>query len=101
INIVPLQDNAFTNCKSELKYFEAAVVGTITIASPVHSFKRAIRHGENGLLAHAQDWDAALREAVLAIERGGQMSDTATADALDRYSPEAQVSAIRKVLLSE
>ena len=26
LNIVPLQTNIFTNCKSELKYFEAAIV---------------------------------------------------------------------------
>ncbi len=34
INISPLQNNLFTNCKSELKYFEAAIAGTITIATP-------------------------------------------------------------------
>ena len=34
INIVPLVDNVFTKCKSELKYFEAAAVGTLTVASP-------------------------------------------------------------------
>ncbi|MGH8605409.1 MAG: glycosyltransferase family 1 protein, partial [Gammaproteobacteria bacterium] len=34
INLVPLQYNTFTHCKSELKYFEAAAVGTISVASP-------------------------------------------------------------------
>lgn len=48
INIAPLQDNLFTNCKSELKYFEAAIVGTATIASPTYTFLRAIRPGDNG-----------------------------------------------------
>ena len=53
---MPLQYNAFTNCKSELKYFEAAVVGTQTIASPMFTYARAIRHGENGYLAQAHQW---------------------------------------------
>jgi len=34
IVIAPLQENVFTNCKSELKYFEAAIVGTIPSYSP-------------------------------------------------------------------
>ncbi|MEY4537509.1 MAG: hypothetical protein RL171_1660, partial [Pseudomonadota bacterium] len=32
-NLVPLQTNEFTHCKSELKYVDAANVGTLTIAA--------------------------------------------------------------------
>ena len=53
INISPLQNNLFTNCKSELKYFEAAIAGTITVATPTYAFSRAIVDGENGFLAKA------------------------------------------------
>lgn len=42
ISLAPLQDNIFTNSKSELKFFEAAVVGTLTIASPTFTFAQAI-----------------------------------------------------------
>ena len=42
INIAPLQDNVFTNCKSELKFFEAAICGTLTLASPTFCFRNAI-----------------------------------------------------------
>jgi len=61
VNIVPLQDNPFTNCKSELKYFEAAVVGTVTIASPIYSFASAIDDGANGYLANSYEWFNKLR----------------------------------------
>lgn len=64
INIAPLQDNTFTNCKSELKFFEAAIVGTWTIATPTYTFARAIDDGRTGRLAHAHQWDEALNEAV-------------------------------------
>jgi glycosyltransferase involved in cell wall biosynthesis len=64
INIVPLQENAFTNCKSELKFFEAAAVGTWTVATPTSTYGAAISHGETGLLAHAHEWDDRLQEAV-------------------------------------
>ncbi len=56
INIAPLLINDFTNCKSELKFFEAAVVETPTIASPTYTFKKAISDGKNGFLAEPGEW---------------------------------------------
>ena len=56
VNIAPLVINDFTNCKSELKFFEAAVVETTTIASPSFTFKEAIKDGENGFLAKPGEW---------------------------------------------
>ena len=56
VNIAPLVINDFTNCKSELKFFEAAVVETTTVASPNYSFKKAIVDGENGFLAKPGEW---------------------------------------------
>lgn len=50
LNLIPLQDNYFTNCKSELKYFEAAIAGTISIASPTFVYKQCITDGLNGFL---------------------------------------------------
>ena len=56
VNIAPLTINDFTNCKSELKFFEAAAVETTTIASPTYTFKKAIKDGENGFLAQPGEW---------------------------------------------
>lgn len=56
VNIAPLVINDFTNCKSELKFFEAAAVETTTIASPTYAFRKAIEDGENGFLAKPGDW---------------------------------------------
>lgn len=56
VNIAPLVINDFTNCKSELKFFEAAAVETTTIASPNYSFKKAITDGKNGFLAKPGKW---------------------------------------------
>ncbi|MBQ3280062.1 glycosyltransferase [Candidatus Saccharibacteria bacterium] len=56
VNIAPLVISEFTNCKSELKFFEAAVVETITIASPTYAFKKAISDGKNGFLAQPGEW---------------------------------------------
>lgn len=56
VNIAPLEVNVFTNCKSELKFFEAAVVETTTIASPAYAFKKAIQDGKNGFLVEPGGW---------------------------------------------
>src|SRR3984885_6835351 len=68
INIAPLQDNSFTNCKSELKFFEAAICGTLTLASPTVSFRNSIAHGKTGFLVPSHAWDLALEEAVAVVE---------------------------------
>ena len=52
INIAPLEvGNPFCEAKSELKFFESALVDVPTIASPTGPFRRAIRHGVTGFLA--------------------------------------------------
>ena len=56
VNIAPLVVNDFTNCKSELKFFEAGVVETTTIASPTYAFRQAISDDENGFLAQPGEW---------------------------------------------
>ncbi|MEX2381507.1 MAG: hypothetical protein WD490_03920, partial [Opitutales bacterium] len=48
INIVPLQENDFTHCKSELKFFEAAVLGTLTVASPTYTYQHDIQMSQDG-----------------------------------------------------
>ena len=57
VNLAPLVVNDFTNCKSELKFFEAAVAETTTIASPTFAFKHAIEDGRTGFLAQTpNEW---------------------------------------------
>jgi glycosyltransferase involved in cell wall biosynthesis len=64
INIAPLQETVFTNCKSELKYFDAGAVAVPTLASPTFTMARAIRDGENGRLVDADQWGEALLNLV-------------------------------------
>ncbi len=88
LNLTPLQENRFTNCKSELKYFEAAVTGTLTVASPTYAFRKAIRDGENGFLANGGEWVAKIQSAIEAI-RGTkgcpEILERGRRDAIERY----------------
>ncbi len=81
INIAPLQDNVFTNCKSELKFFEAAAVGTWTIATPTTTFQAAISSPEIGQLARADEWDDALAGAVALVRSQSRHAIVAEANA--------------------
>jgi glycosyltransferase involved in cell wall biosynthesis len=64
LNISPVQHNVFAHSKSELKYFEAAVVNTPTVASPAPTFSSVIDHGSNGYLADAAEWPEVFRLAL-------------------------------------
>ena len=80
-NLMPLQSNVFTNCKSELKYFEAAIVGTLSIASPSHTYAAAIQDGENGYIAQAHQWASVIQRAIENIGTYPDIATTAYADA--------------------
>ena len=102
INIAPLQDNIFTNCKSELKYFEAAIVGTATVASPTHTFSKAIRPGDNGRLSAAHQWEEILTETVEEVLHRPHdytaMAERAAAHAEQHYSWRHQADVVRRAL---
>jgi glycosyltransferase involved in cell wall biosynthesis len=97
-NLVPLQFNAFTDCKSELKYFEAAAVGTVTIASPSHTYSRAIRDGDNGYLARSYEWTDVISRALEDIDGYRAMAERARADALAKYAYHQQRDRILQAL---
>jgi len=85
-NLMPLQHNVFTYSKSELKYFEAAVVGTQSIASPTYTYERAIRHGDNGYLSQAHEWLSVIRQALREIDTYPAMAQRSRADAREKYA---------------
>lgn len=104
VNIAPLQDNTFTNCKSELKFFEAAAVGTWTVATPTSTFASSITHGQTGTLARAHEWDKALTDAVdLArdTQRFAQCAEAGAELAHNRYGWDQYADRILETVLAK
>jgi glycosyltransferase involved in cell wall biosynthesis/SAM-dependent methyltransferase len=97
INIAPLEmNNSFCNAKSELKFFEAGLVGVPTIASATDTFTRAISNGVDGFLCdNPQSWSATLEKLInskiLRDEIGKKAKETATSKYL--YSNAAKIAA--------
>lgn len=85
--IAPLLENEFTQCKSALKYFEAALVDTPIIATPTFAFRQAIRHGENGFLCRPGEWLDTLETIYQTMP---DVAKTARQDCLAYYTPTAQ-----------
>jgi len=91
INLAPLEvGNPFCEAKSELKYWEAALVDVPTIASPTGPFLAAIRHGETGFLATSSDeWYKFIKQLVCDPSRRAMVAAHALNDVLCTFGPES------------
>ena len=103
INIAPLHSHAFTACKSELKFFEAAAVGTWTVASASPAFVDAIDDGRTGRVVRAHEWDEALADAVALArdpDRYAGHAEAAADAAYETYGWDAQSGTVELALAS-
>lgn len=94
VSIVPLLDNEFTNCKSELKFFEASIVDTLTIASPTYTYAHSIQHGKTGYLCQAGEWYATLESIYKSPQSMKPIVQSAHQYCMQRYSGKNVVTMI-------
>ncbi len=94
VNIAPLVINDFTNCKSELKFFEAAIVKTITCASPTYIFENCITDGVNGFLCSEGDWYKKIKHIYLREVDLDKIRENAYQYTLENYTGLKIVEAI-------
>ena len=100
INLAPLElDNPFCQSKSELKYFEAGILGIPTVASRTQAFEFAIRHGETGFLTSDTDeWMEYLELLITDPNRRRAVGEAARRDVLRNYTPEARGRQLSQLL---
>jgi glycosyltransferase involved in cell wall biosynthesis/SAM-dependent methyltransferase len=100
VNLAPLEiGNPFCEAKSELKFFEAALVDVPTIASPTGPFRRAIRHGKTGFLAATpRAWRDTLARLVDDAALRGRIAAAARRDVLWNFGPERRTDAMSTLL---
>jgi glycosyltransferase involved in cell wall biosynthesis len=56
INVVPLEKSAFTDCKSEIKWLEAGLLGIPSVLASTDAYERCIEDGTTGLLVRDADY---------------------------------------------
>lgn len=89
INLIPLAINPFTECKSDLKYYEAGLLQIPSVASPTRVLAQSITHGINGFLAHTpEEWYQAIKALIDDSELRRQTGQNAYRHVLKEYLPE-------------
>lgn len=88
INLAPLVlDDPYCEAKSELKFFEAAIVGVPTVAVANRTFSEAISDGVDGFLAKDTDeWVSKLEKLILEPNLRQKMAQKASQKAIEKYT---------------
>lgn len=88
INIAPLEiGNLFCEARSELKFFEAAVVSVPTVAAATGTYTRAIEDGADGFVANGEDeWFAKLEKLITDEQLRRTMAQKAREKTLREYT---------------
>lgn len=92
VNLVPLElDSQFNDAKSAIKWLEAALVATPSVASPTQPFRESVDDGETGFLANStQEWVTALDRLVEDIALRRRVGERARRAVLLETSPHLQ-----------
>lgn len=100
VNLAPLADRGhFNEAKSAIKWLEAALVETPTIASATTPFAEAITPGVDGLLIDdAADWEPAIRGLIDDAVTREAMGSAARRTALLAWSPHLQGARMLEIL---
>jgi glycosyltransferase involved in cell wall biosynthesis len=100
VNLAPLvPDSVFNEAKSAIKWLEAALVATPTIATPTATFREVIETNRTGMLATSVDeWKAALTLLLDDEASRVRIGTQARREALLTLSPHRQSAEYRAIL---
>jgi tetratricopeptide (TPR) repeat protein len=98
INLAVLKDTVLSDCKSEIKWLEAAMLGIPSVASPTATYRDVIDDDVTGLLAGTADaWFAALDRLVRDDAFRRSVGRAARARAVADYGPARSVANLRHI----
>lgn len=100
VNIAPLEiNNPFCEAKSELKYFEAGLVGVPTVASATAPMIGAIIHGKTGYCAATEnDWFDTLNDLLSSVDLREKIGLSAREHVLKQYGLDQQCATVCGIL---
>lgn len=99
INLAVLAPGLMSDCKSEIKWLEAAVVGLPSVVSATETYREVIDDARTGLLAATpEEWTVALRRLVADADLRKRIAEKARASVLSLYSLEAGAQALKAAL---
>lgn len=88
ISIAPLEiGNPFCESKSELKFFEAGIVGVPSVCAATQPYLEAIEDGVDGFVANGtEEWIQKLEKLITDEELRRRMGEKAREKALEKYA---------------
>ncbi|MCL5884014.1 MAG: glycosyltransferase, partial [Deltaproteobacteria bacterium] len=88
IGLVPLEDNPFNRCKSNIKWLEYAACGIVGVYPDLPPYNRCVRSGKTGLVVgnRKEDWVEGIEFLIRDMNARKLMKDEACDEALSRYS---------------
>lgn len=91
INLAPLEiGNPFCEAKSELKWFEAGLLGVPTVAAATGTFKEAINDGIDGYVAATtEEWVEKIGKLITDTGERHRMGEAVRAKVLREYTTES------------
>ena len=103
INLMPLEDSIFHECKSENKWQEAALVGVPTIASYNQELSNAFEDGKEGFLCrNVEEWRTKLTKLIEDVQCRNLIADAAHAKVMREYITYTRdISDIKDVLCGD
>lgn len=95
LGLMPLDDSAFSRCKSAVKYFDYAMAGIPSLCADRSPYADVLHHGHDGWLCgdDAAAWSAALQDALGSAHRRQAVADAARRLVLARHGPAQQDAA--------
>lgn len=92
ITIAPLEvGDPFCESKSELKFFESAIVKVPVVASDTQVFKNSIKDGEDGFIAsNSDEWYKKLTTLIQNENLREEMGEKAKKTALQKYTTSSE-----------
>ncbi len=99
INIAVLLEDDINDCKSELKWFEAASLGIPSVVSRTRNYLDVIRDKEDGFIVSGVDqWFATLDQLIVDPNKRFQVAEAAMKRVQEEYSVSALADNIRNVI---
>jgi glycosyltransferase involved in cell wall biosynthesis len=98
INLAVLSPGAVADCKSEIKWLEAAMLGVPSIVTPTDTYREVAVDGSTVLFATtAEDWYRALRRLVADAGERAKIGAAAKGVALANYAMPCLAANLRRI----
>jgi glycosyltransferase involved in cell wall biosynthesis len=99
INIAPLQPGIFCDCKSEIKWLEAAILKVPSVVSDTRTYREVVRDGGNAYIASSsQEWYEKIASLVKDSTLRQLMGKNAYASACAGYKPQSSAQNLKKII---